>query len=185
MLPDTALRRGRRPWHPGVHRVDDEKKKPEPDAQNDHVPVEASLALLDEKTGPGAGLILFSDQLLDNRVEALDSIFEFLDLPTGFRPQNLGKQFHTGGDRERFPGFLSIVRRVTPLRWIWRSLPRRQRKALWVRFFTQFNVVSQPAPKIGSELRERLADFFNPDLQQLSRQFEITVPWNEFNTATV
>ncbi len=39
----------------------DDEKKTQPDAENSGVTVEASLALLDEKTGPGA-LVLLSDQ---------------------------------------------------------------------------------------------------------------------------
>lgn len=127
-------------------------------------------------------LILFSDQLLADRGKAIDAIISFLGLQVGFRPVNLDTQFHTGGDRERFPGLLTSLKRIGPVRWLWHLLPRRQRKSLWVRFFTQINVVSQAPPVIQPELRKKLVEFFRPDLQRLSREFEVALPWNEFDT---
>lgn len=125
-------------------------------------------------------LVTFSEHLKDHPREVIDAIREFLGLATDFNPPNLGKRYHVGGTRQRFPGLVPALRRIPPLRWLWRRLPKDRRGGIWAWFFTQVNVVPEAAEEMPADLRRRLADHFHDDVEELSRLIGMRPPWKDF-----
>jgi hypothetical protein len=128
-------------------------------------------------------LVLFSEDLSSNPGKVIDRVRVFLSLPPDFTPSNLGKRYHVGGSRERFPDLIRILKRLGLLRRLWRRLPRERRGALRTWFFTQVNVIEEPPREIPSALRRRLADHYREDVRNLSHQIGRAVPWNGFRTS--
>lgn len=128
---------------------------------------------------PNRLLVLFTEELRNDAGTSLDRVFEHLGLAPGFRPSNLERRYHVGGTRARFPGLLPRLRRLGPLRRLWRFLPRERRRAAWTWFFTRANVVAEEPPALDPEVRGRLVELFRPDVAALERSIGRAVPWEE------
>ena len=68
-------------------------------------------------------LILSTRGLECNPKSAMNRLLEFLGLSIMELP-SLGKKFHKGGTRQRLP-IEAIARKLAPIRWLWRRIPRR------------------------------------------------------------
>jgi len=124
-------------------------------------------------------LVVFGEELASDPQSVIDRIRIFLGLQPGFTPPNLGKRYHVGGERQRFPGLIPALRKVAPLRRLWRLLPRRRRAGLWTWFFTQANVVEEAPEPIPPALRERLVAHYREDIEDLEELIGRPVPWQE------
>ena len=129
---------------------------------------------------PSQLLVLFTEEMEADPEAAVDSVLVFLGLPAGFRPANLGKKYHVGGTKQRFPAVQKVFRTITPLKWLWRQLPKGRRRALKFWWWTEVNVVKEKAPDLPAELREKMKDFYRPDVQELEQIIQRKVPWPEF-----
>lgn len=125
-------------------------------------------------------LVLYSEELASDPQAVIDRVRIFLGLPPGFVPPNLGKRYHVGGQRERFPGMVRGLRRIGLLRRLWRLLPRRRRAGFWTWFFTQGNVVEEAPPEVEPPVRRRLADHYREDVAALEALVGQPVPWDDF-----
>jgi hypothetical protein len=126
-------------------------------------------------------LIHFTDDFEREAGTVLDSICAFLGLPPGFRPPNLGRRYHVGG-RQRFPLLTPIVRKMYPLKWLYRSLPLAKRRVIWGWFTNEGNVVREVALPIDPSLRQQLLEYFASDIALLESILEKKVPWKEFQS---
>jgi len=125
-------------------------------------------------------LVHFTDELEKDPQMVFDSICRYLGLEAGFSPPTLGKRYNVGGKKQRFPSLIPDARKITPLRWLWKSLPLNQRRRIWFWFDREINVVREGTPKLSEDLRKRLFDYYLPDVKHLEVLLERKVPWPEF-----
>jgi hypothetical protein len=125
-------------------------------------------------------LILFTDELSARPQDVLDTFLTFVGLEPGFTPINLGRRYHEGGTNERFPGLLSKAGKISPLRWLWRLLPRQHRDGILLRYKLQLNVSNHKPPVLSMHLRKQLREFYRQDVQDLEAIAGRCVPWKEF-----
>jgi hypothetical protein len=122
-------------------------------------------------------LVLFTEDLRDRPAVQLERAFAHLGVDPSFRPPNLGKQYHRGGESERFPNLVRNVRQIPLLRSFWRLLPKSRRGALWTWFFTQANVRTSQAETIPAETRALLTAYFSADVARLASATGTSPPW--------
>lgn len=125
-------------------------------------------------------LVVFTDELEERPLALIGAVLEFLGMEPGFEPSNLGRRYHVGGTRQRFPRLMPTARRIAPLRAAWHLLPAARRQAIRTWFFTQANVVPEAAGSVDEALRKRLGDFFRPDVERLEALIGRSTPWEEF-----
>ncbi|MDX1384062.1 MAG: hypothetical protein R3190_10495, partial [Thermoanaerobaculia bacterium] len=126
-------------------------------------------------------LVLFSEDLDSATRRTVGTVFDYLSVDETFTPENLRKRYHEGGTRERFPNLVSYTKRVAPLRWLWRLLPRERRRAAWTWFFTEGNVRSQAPSTLPASLRRDLAEFYKDDVARLVSLVGRPVPWEDYS----
>ncbi|MEZ4728999.1 MAG: sulfotransferase [Caldilineaceae bacterium] len=129
--------------------------------------------------------VAFTDDLEQEPQAVLNRIYSFLGVKPEFTPPNLGKRYHVGGTRQRFPQLISRTQKVAPIRWLWRTIPSRQRRVLFSWYKMQFNIIPDSPATLCSAVREQLIEFYRPDLQLLERLLNQKVPWAEFAKAEV
>jgi hypothetical protein len=135
-----------------------------------------------ERFGAASMKVVYTERLETAAEATLQDVLGFLGRPGEFRPAALSKRYHEGGSRERFPGLLSWVRRLQPLRALWHVLPSRRRREARAWFFTQLNVVAERPERLPDDLRRDLTSFFAPDVEQLQRWTGEAMPWPDFAT---
>lgn len=125
--------------------------------------------------------VVFLDDLEQRPQEVLDTVVEFLELPTEYTPANLGRRYHRGGVRRRYTRFRAFLKR-TPLIWIWRRLPSRLQRTLSF-WYDIYDVVpdGQSRSAVPDYIREKLVKFYRADVQNLEELLGVQVPWSEFH----
>lgn len=123
--------------------------------------------------------VVFLDDLEQRPQEVIDTVVEFLGLPAAYTPPNLGKRYHRGGVRQRYPRLKSILMR-TPFKWTWRQLPKRLRRAVGY-WYDVYNVVPDEQAEVPAYVRESLVQFYRADVNRLEELFGLRVPWPEFH----
>jgi len=126
-------------------------------------------------------LVHFTDALEETPEKVLDSIMAHLGLATGFRPLNLGKRYHVGG-RQRFPVLVPFVKKITPLKRLYRTLPLSSRRVIWGWVTNEGNVKRETAPPLDPAVRLQLRDFYLPDIVRMESLLGKKVPWKEFRS---
>lgn len=121
-------------------------------------------------------LVIFTDELQQTPQRVVDQVCEFLEVPT-FEPPNLGKKYHVGGGSDRFPGLLPAVRRIRPLRALFRLLPLETRRAILFWYRTETVIARDPGSTMDEAQRHRLCGFYRPDVARLERLIGRPVPW--------
>jgi len=124
-------------------------------------------------------VVLFSEELDSEPGAVLDRLLAHVGVAPGFRPANLDRRYHLGGTRERFPGLAPRLKKLLPVRRVWRLLPARHRRAAWTWYFTRANVVAEPAPQVFASFRRELTAFFADDVSALETIVGRPVPWPE------
>jgi hypothetical protein len=125
-------------------------------------------------------LILFTDDLERAPHELLIKVHTFLGVDATFVPPNLGKKYYEGGSRQKYPHLIPLVRHITPIKWLWRIIPTRQRKLISKWYKTQLNVVHDAPPPLSDDVYKQLVDFYLPDIRHLEKLIGRQVPWKEF-----
>ncbi|MGH3087116.1 MAG: sulfotransferase domain-containing protein [Rubrobacteraceae bacterium] len=125
-------------------------------------------------------LILFQEDLTARPEETLVELFSFLGVDTGYRPPNLGREYHVGGEK-RFFGLADRLRERKAVKKAVKSVLRSRRSMEAARFwYEQINIkpvkVAGPSP----EERRFLKGVFEEDVALLERLFSVNVPWPEF-----
>ena len=117
---------------------------------------------------------------LDNRPQfVLDVVARYLGV--SITPTNLGRHYHVGGTRQRYPWLIPVAKRVPPVWWLWKRFPERRRRVIRFWFETQVATTpTQPIP-LQSGLRDRLVEYYRTDVHQMEAILGMTVPWEEFH----
>lgn len=124
-------------------------------------------------------LVLFTEDLAARPAQLLTEVQDFLGLATPFPSAGLDRRFNAGGTSTRLPWLVPLVRR-TPLRILWRALPRRWRLAAGKWYFFELAPKVEAPPQVDAALRGRLVDHFRPDVERLQLLLGRPAPWPEF-----
>lgn len=125
-------------------------------------------------------LILFQEDLTARPEETLVELFSFLGVDAGYRPPNLGREYHVGGEK-RFFGLADRLRERKVVKKAVKGVLRSRRSMEAARFwYEQINI--KPVKVAGPSLEERafLKGVFEEDVALLERLFSVSVPWPEF-----
>jgi hypothetical protein len=131
-------------------------------------------------------LVMFTEHLSSDPAATIDRLLEFVGLPPGYRPPNLGESIFAGGSAQRFPGLIPTLRRLhADLAITLLSSPTRHRLRLKYKQFNErpvrrTSVSIQPS----KEVEDRLADFFCGDVALLEKTFQMKVPWPRFTAGS-
>jgi hypothetical protein len=125
-------------------------------------------------------LVVFADDLEKSPEIVLDTILMFLGLQPGYRPDNIGKRYHEGGTKQRFPRAQNAVHKIRAIKWIWKRVPTAPRQALKFWWWTQINVVREKPASLPENIRKKLVDFYRADVHCLEELLQKKVPWSEF-----
>lgn len=128
-------------------------------------------------------LILFQEDLASRPEALLATLLSFLEVDAGYKPPNLGREYHVGGE-ERLPWLDDWVRRRRILKRVVKGALGSQANVQAARFwFKQFNI--KPVRDVGPspEDRELLREVLGEDVALLKRLFSLQPPWPEFEGA--
>jgi len=124
-------------------------------------------------------LVLTTDELKHDPAQTLDRVLEFIGLPAGYRPADLGKVIHKGGGAPRIPvAVKNRLKALAPLHWLWQCVPPAQRDAF--RFwYEQHNVRQTPTQtlQLSESNRVRLQAHFAADGLRLQQDLALDLPW--------
>ncbi len=129
--------------------------------------------------------VFFTDELRDRPAEVLKAVLEHLGVDASYRPADLGSEFNRGGDAQRFPWLVPLVRSVSPVRSAWRRLPQPLRQRLFLFWDTEVNVTRGAPERLDPALRAALRDFYAPDVRRLEALLARRAPWAELAAPAV
>jgi hypothetical protein len=127
-------------------------------------------------------LIMFTEHLSNGAEATIDRVLEFIGLPPGYRPSNLGQSIFPGGSAVRFPGLKPALKYLgadAVLTLLSSSFRHRLRQT-----YKHFN--ERPTPRTSApiqpskEIEERLLEFYRSDVALLEQSFRMKVPWPRF-----
>lgn len=124
--------------------------------------------------------VYFSDDLDKSPESVLASILTFIGADATRMPSNLNRRYNVGGNKRAVPWLYPVVKRITPVWKVWKSLPERQRASVKFWFFSR-NIVKEPPLPLDPSLRAQLVDFYRNDVQLLESLIDRKVPWPEFS----
>jgi sulfotransferase family protein len=131
-------------------------------------------------------LILFTEHLSGDPAATIDRVLEFVGLPPGYRPANLGESVFAGGSALRFPGLKPALKRLradAAMKLL--ASPIRHRLRLAFDRFNERPTRRTSAPiQPSKEIEERLAEFYRGDVALLEQTFRVKVPWPRFTAVT-
>ncbi|HET8863123.1 MAG TPA: sulfotransferase [Solirubrobacterales bacterium] len=136
------------------------------------------LAVYREHFPPDRLLVAFTEDLAHDPGGVLDDVLDFLGLPTGFRPDDLGVRHFRGGpgrllDREGERSLREFFsREILPKM----TGPAGQHQRTFDFFLETWNVVPEPPPPLSKALRRRLEEHFRSDAESLAR-LDVPAPW--------
>jgi hypothetical protein len=131
-------------------------------------------------------LILFAEHLFSDPAATIDRVLEFVGLPPGYRPANLGRNIFAGGSAQRFPRLIPALKRLrADVAMTLLSSPARHRLRLTYKQFNERSTSRNSAPiRPSKEIEERLAEFYRGDVALLEQTFCVKVPWPRFTAVT-
>lgn len=125
--------------------------------------------------------VFFTEELESDPQLLVDQLTAHIGVTSGWVPDELGKRFYVGGDRQRFPGLVPTLKRVPGVRSLWAAIPKQQRRRTHIWFNRQFNVKQvEDQAELTDETRQLLLDFYADDVADLQRLTGRTVPWPDF-----
>lgn len=127
-------------------------------------------------------LPLFTDDF-NQPEQVIDRVLEFLGLPTGYRPANLGKRYNRSGGAQRFPWLVAAVKNNPVLRTLWRAIPKRRRRIIKALYNSELSVRKDELPPLRQDVRARLIAEYLPEMRMLEEQIGREVPWEELRAA--
>ncbi|MDO8444905.1 MAG: sulfotransferase [Deltaproteobacteria bacterium] len=123
-------------------------------------------------------LILFTDDLKDNPKLILEKVYFFLCISTDYLSPNIGKIYHMGGVRMRFPQ-IENLRQVAYIRATWHILPERFRRNLMY-WFNQWRAIpdkENESSYISYETTQLLKTHYKKDIELFESLFGLKTPW--------
>ncbi len=123
-------------------------------------------------------LILFDQDLRNDRKRAIREVFRFLEVDADFVPASLPSDFHAGSSKPKTryltPAFLNSLP-VIP--WLWSKVPNRIRRRINYAI-NQWNISEESVPlDTDSEACRKLQAYYAEDKRVLERLIGKTVPW--------
>ncbi|MCB9592541.1 MAG: sulfotransferase domain-containing protein [Sandaracinaceae bacterium] len=135
-----------------------------------------------EALGPESLLVHFAEELRDDPRSVVRSVLGHLGVDPSYVPDELGREFHRGGDAQRFPWLVPLLSGVAPVRRAWRRLPEGWRKRLYLLWDTELNIARDQSVRLEPRHRRELRDFFAPDVARLEAMLGRPAPWADFAT---
>jgi hypothetical protein len=86
-----------------------------------------------------------------------------------------------GGVQTRFSWLVSFVKKVAPLKRIWKSLPKAFRSAFGRWYFFEVAPVPEKPNPLPVHLRQKLTEFYREDVIELENMIGQKVPWEDFH----
>lgn len=134
-------------------------------------------------------LVLFNEDLRTDPAGVLNRLLRFLDLPIPWSPPNLGKSYHTGGNKYRFAAWRSFFRALPGsgriAAFTRRSIGQLPRKYQLAFTFWKEILLTKPTkdeePGIDPETRSILVNHFSTDVVMLANIFRCVPPWENFS----
>ncbi len=130
-------------------------------------------------------LVLFQEDLAAHPEKLLKELFSFLGVDHTYRPANLGRKYHMGGDK-RLPWLDEWLRGRKLLKKVIRKTLVSKRNIETARFwFSQANI--KPVRSEGPSLEDRrfLREALEDDVALLKGLFSVDTPWPEFENSGV
>lgn len=131
--------------------------------------------------------IIFLDELSTSPESVIDGVLTHLNLPTGFRPSNLGVRYHVGGAKVKYP-FIARCMRSAAAKKFWNMMTRidsgRLQRSIQVRLEMWNTNIRADVDPMGAETRSKLISHFSPDIKSLSEAIGRTPPWPEWKYAS-
>jgi hypothetical protein len=124
-------------------------------------------------------LVVFSEELKNNKEETLDRILSHIGLEKGYRPKTLNKNFYKGGLDFRFKTLHKKAKRVGFLVKGFNLLSPTIRFRIKRWYFQDLNTIKKEVT-LNSEVRKILISYYLEDIKFLSKTYQLEVPWKEF-----
>lgn len=126
-------------------------------------------------------MVFFTEELEADPQLLLDQLTTHIGVAPGWVPEQLGKRFYVGGDRQRFPWLVPTLKRLPGVRKAWAAIPKQRRRRAHIWFNRQFNVKRVEDQAVLTDMtRKRLLEFYADDVEDLQRLTGRTVPWTDF-----
>ncbi|GGF62819.1 sulfotransferase family protein [Alteromonas lipolytica] len=126
-------------------------------------------------------LVLFMDELTERPHETVTRVLEFIGADSHNVPDNVGKVYHQGGGKQIIPNAWRNQLKTSGLfRVFWDRIPERTKSS--IRYWYDQKNVRKEQDKSGpsEQAKQRLAEFYRGDIQQLQTLTNQAVPWSEF-----
>jgi hypothetical protein len=123
--------------------------------------------------------LLLTEALEDTPAQALQAIFEFLEVDDTHRPRGLDERHHRGGYARRLDPEAERELKDHLAREVWPKTPRAPEQQRAFNFwFTQWNVIpDERLPPIDAQVRVLLERHFAGDAELLEAVTGLLVPW--------
>jgi hypothetical protein len=140
------------------------------------------LAGFQQHFDPARILVEFTDDLAANPLQLVGRVLDFLGVDSGYSPPNIGKRYHEGGSRKRIQGLYRVLS-APGFRHAWARIPGKYQRRLVFRY-RQWNRIKDEEPaSIDQQTRERLIDYFGPDMDLLKCTVHRELLWAEWRAA--
>lgn len=124
--------------------------------------------------------VVFSDDLLNNRLETLNNILVFLGVDPMLFKSHMLNEYNVGGTR-RFSKINAKLRSSELLKKLLRIVLGESRYSqLWYWYETEFTVKQNRSNNMAQIDEELLTSYFSPDIKKLEFFLGKTVPWERF-----
>lgn len=126
-------------------------------------------------------LVIFTEDLNSSPKKTLKKVFDFLEVSSGYTPDNINRKSHVGGGKPKIrlltPGHLRDNRVFMA---IWKLLPAKLRKNLYYK--VMFWNVKSDKEKLDkdSDIYKALIKYFKPDVKKLEKLIGKKTPWDEW-----
>lgn len=122
--------------------------------------------------------ICFMEDLEREPTKVVRDIYRFLGVDEGFIPPSANKKLHAGGKvkSKSVASILALLRKIKPYLPIV-IMKRVTGRGYWLQ---QWNIQPEQDTLTDRAVRERLVQYYLPDVEVLKKQFSIVVPWKEF-----
>lgn len=128
-------------------------------------------------------LVLFQEDLVSHPEALLATLLPFLEVDASYRPPNLGREYHVGGEK-RLPWLDDLVRRRRILKRVVKKALGSKANVQAARFwFKQLNIKPVRDEGPSPEDRDLLQEVLREDVALLKRLFSVQPPWPEFEGA--
>jgi hypothetical protein len=129
-------------------------------------------------------LVLFTEEMEKDPVKALDTFYDFIGVKP-FYPENIGKKYFVGGDKDRFPWLFPALKLVFLPRLLWRLIPAKYRKQIMIWYNINFRIQKKKSVSMNEATRARLVEFYGTDVARLQVMLKREVPWLTFQSSSV